>query len=74
MLTSRKTITITDIYNNTTEQLDYSNRVIQMSLANGHLIVVTTKQCHIHSSMSWNTPVVFDLKDSIVYMILISER
>ncbi|XP_077295426.1 intraflagellar transport protein Oseg5 [Arctopsyche grandis] len=73
-LTGRKTITITEVTNSTTEQLDYSNRVIQMGLASGHLIVVTTKQCHIHSSTSWNTPVVFDLKDSIVYMILISER
>lgn len=38
-----------------------------------HLIVATSTQCHIYSTSNWNTPHIFDLKDTVT-LILQCER
>lgn len=73
-LTGRKTISIKDIASDTTDQLDFPNRIIQMAMGHGHLVAVTAKQCYIHSSISWNTPVIFDLKEGNICLMNLSER
>lgn len=73
-LTGRKTISIKDIASDTTDQLDFPNRIIQIAMGHGHLVAVTAKQCYIHSSISWNTPVIFDLKEGNICLVHLSER
>jgi intraflagellar transport protein 80 len=49
--------------NETTEELDFRDRVIDMSLAYGALVVTTNSQCFIYQSTNWNTPTVEDLTE-----------
>lgn len=73
-LTKRKTIIVKDILNDTVDQLDYPNNIIQIEFGYDHLIAVSTKQCFVHPSSSWNTPIVVELKDGALFTILMSER
>lgn len=43
----------------------------QLGLAAGfdHLIVATSTQCHIYSTSNWNTPHIFDLKDTVTLVL-----
>lgn len=70
----RKVISIKDIITDQSDQLDYPDRVIQMTLGYNHLVIATVKQCFIHKLTSWNTPVTFDLKEGTISMILLAER
>ncbi|CAG0925994.1 unnamed protein product, partial [Notodromas monacha] len=50
------------------------DRVIQLSLAFEHLVVVTTNQCLVYTTKNWNTPVIFNLRESNVRLILQAEK
>jgi hypothetical protein len=39
----------------------------------GRLVVATPSQCHVYSTSNWNTPTIFDLKDSL-RLLQLSER
>jgi len=56
---------VTDILNEINEYLDFKDRVINMSIGYNDLIVTTASQCHIFNFSNWNTPSIFDLKDSV---------
>lgn len=73
-LSRRKTITVRDVLNELIEKLDFPERVTKMALAHNHLVVTTSSQCHIFSTSNWNTPIIFDLKESFVSMIALSYR
>jgi intraflagellar transport protein 80 len=64
-------ISVVDCLNELNEELDYNERVVNMSLKYGQLIVCTTAQCFVYSfsAQNWTSPFVFDVKDSI-YMIV----
>jgi len=62
-LDENNTITVHDIANESQEELDFRDRVTDMSLAFGALIVTTNTQCHIYQQANWNTPHVEDLKE-----------
>eukprot|EP00928_Gymnodinium_smaydae_P043278 TRINITY_DN29033_c0_g1_i1.p1 TRINITY_DN29033_c0_g1~~TRINITY_DN29033_c0_g1_i1.p1 ORF type:complete len:759 (+),score=171.98 TRINITY_DN29033_c0_g1_i1:115-2391(+) len=62
-LDERNTITVHDIVNETKEELDFRDRVTDMSLAYGALVVTTNSQCFVYQSSNWNTPHVEDLKE-----------
>jgi len=49
--------------------LDFPDRVIDISLAFGYLIVATTRQCHIYGVYNMHTPQIFELKESINLII-----
>ncbi|MEW5301900.1 MAG: hypothetical protein WDW36_004725 [Sanguina aurantia] len=66
-------ILVNDILSETTDELDFRDRVIKISLGFDHLIVATSTQCHIYSTSNWNTPHIFDLKDTVT-LILQCER
>ena len=36
--------------------------------------MTTPTQCYIYKSSSWNTPAVFDLRDSSVFLIELAEK
>jgi intraflagellar transport protein 80 len=40
-----------------------------MSLCYNDLIVTTAGQCYIYSFTNWNTPYIFDLRDSVSLII-----
>jgi intraflagellar transport protein 80 len=47
------------------EDLEFKDRIIKMSLGFGHLVVATATQCSIYNVNNWNTPHIFDLKDTV---------
>ena len=51
------------------EDLDFRERVVNMSMKHNHLVVCTTSQCYIYNVMNWTSPFVFDVKDTI-YLIV----
>lgn len=46
----------------------------QVSLAHGHLIVVTAAQVYVYSTRNWNTPIIFELKEGSVSLIVQAEK
>jgi intraflagellar transport protein 80 len=62
-LDENNTITVHDILNETKEELDFRDRVTDMSLAYGALVVTTNSQYHVYQQTNWNTPHVEDLKE-----------
>lgn len=53
------------------EDLDFRERVVNMSMKYGFMVVCTTSQCYIYNiiTQNWASPFVFDIKDSI-YLIV----
>ena len=70
----RKTIALRNVTNDTWEQLEFRDRIIQTALGYGHLVVATTSQCYVYTTRNWNTPIIFDLKEGSVSLILLAER
>lgn len=73
-VTERKVITVKDVSNETVEILDFPERVIQLSLRYSHLVATTPTQCFIYDTGNWNTPIIFDLKDGSVNLLLLAEK
>eukprot|EP00357_Protocruzia_adherens_P036295 CAMPEP_0115012696 /NCGR_PEP_ID=MMETSP0216-20121206/24908_1 /TAXON_ID=223996 /ORGANISM="Protocruzia adherens, Strain Boccale" /LENGTH=748 /DNA_ID=CAMNT_0002381837 /DNA_START=628 /DNA_END=2874 /DNA_ORIENTATION=+ len=64
-----KKIIATDVIHEVNEELDFKDRVIEMSLSNSHLVVTTTTQCYIYPVSNWNTPSIIDIKDPVHLII-----
>jgi intraflagellar transport protein 80 len=47
-----------------TENLDFRDRVIKISIGYNYLIVTTSLQCYIYNEKNWNTPVIIDLSNN----------
>lgn len=62
-------IVINDHLHEMNEDLDFRERVVNMSIKHNHLIVCTTTQCYIYNTMNWTSPFVIDVKDT-VFMII----
>jgi len=73
-VTGRKSISIRNVSNDSWEKLEFPDRVIKVALGYSHLVVVTPSQCHIYTTKNWNTPVIFDLREGSVCMLLLAER
>lgn len=67
-------ITVKDVLNDTVENLDFPERVARMELEYDHLVVTTMTKCHVFSTTNWNTPIIFELKEGSVSLILLSSR
>uniref|UniRef100_T1HYQ8 WD_REPEATS_REGION domain-containing protein n=1 Tax=Rhodnius prolixus TaxID=13249 RepID=T1HYQ8_RHOPR len=72
--TSRKAITVTDVTSAGGDTLEFPERVIHLALAYQHLVVVTTTQCYVYTTNNLNTPIVVDLREGSVSVLLLSER
>lgn len=68
-LNDENRIVVTDILNEINEYLDFKDRVINMSIGYNDLIVTTANQCYIYNFSNWNTPHIFDLKDSVSFIL-----
>ncbi|XP_007886712.1 intraflagellar transport protein 80 homolog [Callorhinchus milii] len=73
-LTKRRSMQVRNVLNDALDVLEFRDRVIKASLSHGHLVVVTSLQCYVYSTKNWNTPLVFDLKEGTVSLILQAER
>ncbi|XP_005092728.1 intraflagellar transport protein 80 homolog [Aplysia californica] len=73
-VTASKQIQVRNVMNDTTEKLDFRDRVIKVSLGFNHLVVATSSQCYIYSTKNWNTPMIFDLKEGSVTLIKQAEK
>ncbi|XP_078484074.1 intraflagellar transport protein 80 homolog [Ciona intestinalis] len=73
-LTGRKTIEVRNVVNDAHETLELRDRVIKMSLAFKHLVVVTSSQCLVYSTNNFNTPAIFDPRDGNISFIQQCEK
>uniref|UniRef100_W5M7E3 Intraflagellar transport 80 n=1 Tax=Lepisosteus oculatus TaxID=7918 RepID=W5M7E3_LEPOC len=74
ILTKRRTMQVRNVQNDAVDVLEFRDRVIKASLSFGHLVVTTSLQCYVYSAKNWNTPLIFDLKEGTVSLILQAER
>ncbi|KOC63788.1 Intraflagellar transport protein 80 like protein [Habropoda laboriosa] len=74
ILVTRKVIEVRDVGNEIRETLEISDRVVQLEFGFDHLVVITPAQCHIYSVVNWNTPAIFDLKNTSVSAVLLAEK
>lgn len=73
-LTKRRTMQVLNVVNEAVDVLEFRDRVIKASLAFGHLVVATSLQCYVYNSKNWNTPLIFDLKEGTVSLIVQAEK
>ncbi|XP_030350764.1 intraflagellar transport protein 80 homolog isoform X2 [Strigops habroptila] len=73
-LIKRRTMEVHNVINDAVDLLEFRDRVIKASLNYGHLVVSTSLQCYVFSVKNWNTPLIFDLKEGTVSLILQAER
>ncbi|XP_078522985.1 intraflagellar transport protein 80 homolog [Lissotriton helveticus] len=73
-LTKRRTMQVRNVLNDALDLLEFRDRVINASLNYGNLVVSTSLQCYVFSTKNWNTPLIFDLKEGTVSLILQTER
>lgn len=73
-LTKRRTMQVRNVSNDAVDILEFRDRVIKALLAHGHLVVATSLQCSVYSTKNWNTPLIFELKEGTVSLILQAER
>lgn len=62
-------IVVKDSLNETTEELDFREKVVAMSMAHGYLVVATTRQCHVYTVGNWNTPHILDLRSTVSMVV-----
>ncbi|NWY95301.1 IFT80 protein, partial [Loxia curvirostra] len=73
-LVKRRTMKVHNVINDAVDLLEFRDRVIKASLSYGYLVVSTSLQCYVFSTRNWNTPLIFDLKEGTVSLILQAER
>ncbi|NWW14146.1 IFT80 protein, partial [Oreocharis arfaki] len=73
-LIKRRTMKVHNVLNDAVDLLEFRDRVIKASLSYGYLVVSTSLQCYVFSTKNWNTPLIFDLKEGTVSLILQAER
>lgn len=56
------------------DELEFRDRVIEFAMGFGHLVVATSAQCVIYSVNNWNTPHIFDLKESVSMLKLTAKH
>jgi intraflagellar transport protein 80 len=64
-------IAVQDVGSDTKEVLEFArDRVVEMALGHGHLVVATATQCFIYAVTNWNTPHIFDLRGAVSLLAL----
>ncbi|KRZ78558.1 Intraflagellar transport protein 80 -like protein [Trichinella papuae] len=60
------TIEVKNFQDGSVERLDATDFIGHFDLGWEHLIVVDPKKCYIYRSKNWNTPIIMDLKHSVL--------
>ena len=61
---------VTDFQNDGFEEIDFHERLIDMTLGYDYLIVVTNNQCHIYNIDNLKAPYKFDIKDKVKMILM----
>jgi intraflagellar transport protein 80 len=71
VLDENNKINVTDVLHELNEDLDFRERVVNMSMAYGFLVVCTTGQTYIYNTtqQNWTSPFVFDIRDSVYTIV-----
>ena len=64
---------VTDFQNDGFQEIDFRERLIDMTLGYDYLIVVTNNQCHIYNVDNLNTPYKFDIKEKVKMILMCSK-
>jgi len=77
-LTEPKKILIQDLASGESdlmEELDFPrDRVVEFALGYDHLVVCTASQCLVYDSPNYNTPQIFDLRNTVNLIVLSQKR
>ncbi|XP_074657644.1 intraflagellar transport protein 80 homolog [Tubulanus polymorphus] len=71
---ANKSINVKNVQNETVEKLEFRDRIIKVSMGFEHLVVSTSSQCYVYTTKNWNTPMIFDLKEGNVILIVQAEK
>ena len=63
--TEPTSLSVTNVLEDTQEELQFKDRVTEMSLTANHLVVVTATQCVIFSTTNWSTPHILELRGTV---------
>ncbi|VDK37428.1 unnamed protein product [Taenia asiatica] len=73
VLTSTSSVAVTKVCDDSVENLQLCQPILFFSLAYEHLIALTLNQCYIYSVKNFNTPVILDLKDAVISLMVQSQ-
>ncbi|KAJ8958886.1 hypothetical protein NQ318_019654 [Aromia moschata] len=73
-VSERKVVAVKNVLDDSVEQLELPERVIQLAMRYDHLVVTTPAQCYVYNTSNWNTPAIFDLKGGSVTLLLLCEK
>ena len=59
-----------DILTRSKDTIDFSDRIINVKLGYGHLVVTTPSQVHIFNENYINTPIIIDGRSDVQIIIL----
>lgn len=59
------TLTVLNVLDDSSEELQFKERVTEMSVSSTHLVVITATQACIYSTSNWNTPHIIELRGTV---------
>jgi intraflagellar transport protein 80 len=62
-------VRVVDVLHEVDDDLDFKDRVVNMSLGFNHLVATTTTQCSIYNVVNWDSPAVFDVKEIVTLIV-----
>lgn len=71
---TRKSVSVRDVTTEARDKLEFPERVIQLALGYRHLVVVTATQCYIYTAANFNTPIIIELREGSVTLVLLADR
>ncbi|KAG8294840.1 Intraflagellar transport protein 80 [Homalodisca vitripennis] len=71
---TRKSVTVRDVTTEARDKLEFPERVIQLAVGHRHLVVVTATQCYVYTAANLNTPLITELREGSVTMVLLADR
>lgn len=63
-MTEEYKVTVSNVQENYTENLEFRDRVIKICIGFKYLVITTATQCYIYNLKNWNTPVILDLTNT----------
>ena len=68
-LVDSREVVVEDVLSEMRDSLDFRDRVTDMSMGYGYLVVATSTQCYVYNLTNLNTPHIFDLNCTVNFII-----
>ena len=62
-LTEENRVHVVDMFHEVSHDLDFRDRIVNMSLGFNYLVATSITQCSIYNVLNWDSPAMFDLKE-----------